>query len=475
MEHYQVYLNGTWVDSPKRISVMNPATGEAFADIATVDRNQVRKALGDAEEAFPAWSGLPAIKRGDYLLAIAGELTSRTEKIARAITMENGKPLTQSKAEVAMTIDHFRWFAEEGRRAYGRWVPNQTDSKRHIIMKNPVGVVGAIAPWNFPLMLAARKVGPALAAGCPVILKPSSLTPVSAVELTRCVEMAGLPKGAFQLVVGNSSEIASEMLDNPICRKVSFTGSSAVGKLLIAGAAKTCTSLSLELGGNAPLIIFADADFDKAVEGAMTVKFRNTGQSCVAANRIYVERSVYSRFVEAFVKKVKVMKIGNGLEPGIDIGPIINEEGLQTALEFIDDALSKGARLVCGGKRLNVSGSFLEPAVLTDVPDTALCMNEEIFAPVAVFVPFDTEEEVLAKANSTEYGLAAYVYTSNLNRGLMMSERLQAGSIGLNDAVPATSNCPFGGFKQSGWGRELGIEGLDAYLETKHISIGGFC
>jgi succinate-semialdehyde dehydrogenase/glutarate-semialdehyde dehydrogenase len=474
MEHYRIYLNGEWVDSPKRIPVRNPATGEAFADVAAIDRSIVRQALEDAEEAFTSWSGLPAMKRGDYLLAIAGELTARIEKIARTITLENGKPLTQSKAEVAMTIDHFRWFAEEGRRAYGRWVPNQVDGKRHIVMKNPIGVTGAISPWNFPLMLAARKVGPALAAGCPVLLKPSSLTPVSSIELAECIEAACVPKGVFQLVVGNSSEIASEMLDNPVCRKVSFTGSSEVGKLLIAGAAKTCTSLSLELGGNAPLIIFADADFDKAIDGAMTVKFRNTGQSCVAANRIYVERSIYGRFVEAFTEKVKAMKTGNGLEPGVEIGPIINEEGLQTALGFIDDAVQKGARLFCGGKRLNGQGTFLEPSVLADVPDTSLCMSEEIFAPVAVFAPFDTEEEVLAKANSTEYGLAAYLYTSNLNRGLRMSEKLQAGSIGLNDAVPATSNCPFGGFKQSGWGRELGIEGLDAYMETKHISIGEF-
>ncbi len=475
MEHYRIYLNGEWVDSPRRISVSNPATGEAFADVASIDRIHIRKALEDAEAAFTPWSGLPAIKRGDYLLAIAGELTARIEKIARTITLENGKPLMQSKAEVAMTIDHFRWFAEEGRRAYGRWVPNQIDGKRHIVTKNPVGVVGAIAPWNFPLMLAARKVGPALAAGCPVILKPSSLTPVSSIELAECVEAACVPKGVFQLVVGNSSEIASEMLDNPICRKVSFTGSSEVGKLLIAGAAKTCTSLSLELGGNAPLIIFADADFDNAVSGALIVKFRNTGQSCVAANRIYVERPIYARFVEAFTERVKAMKTGNGLEPGVDIGPLINEEGIQTALSLIDDAVSKGANLLSGGKRIPGKGIFLEPAVLSDVPDSAVCMSEEIFAPVAVFAPFDTEAEVLQKANSTEYGLAAYVYTSDLNRGLRVSEKLQAGSIGLNDAVPATSNCPFGGFKQSGWGRELGIEGLDAYMETKHISIGGFC
>jgi succinate-semialdehyde dehydrogenase/glutarate-semialdehyde dehydrogenase len=473
MDRYGSYLNGAWVDSPKRISVLNPATGEAFAEVATADRSMVHRALEHAEASFPVWSRLPAKTRGDYLLAIAKELTARADSIARIITMENGKPLAQSKGEVAMTIDHFRWFAEEGRRAYGRWVPNQMDGKRHLVMKNPIGVVGAIAPWNFPLVLAARKVGPAMAAGCPVVLKPASATPVSSVELAKCVEAAGVPKGVFQFVAGNASEIAAEMLENPICRKISFTGSSEVGKLLIAGAAKTCTKLSLELGGNAPVIIFADADFSLAIEGALITKFRNTGQSCVAANRIYVERSIYGRFLETFVEKVKAMKIGNGLEPGVDIGPLINEQGLETALKSVKDAVSKGARLLCGGKRWGQHGAFIEATVLADVPDGAGCMSEEIFAPVAAVAAFDSEEEVVKKANETEYGLAAYAFTRDLNRGLRMAEALQAGSIGLNDAVPATSNCPFGGFKQSGWGRELGIEGLDAYLETKHVSIGG--
>jgi succinate-semialdehyde dehydrogenase/glutarate-semialdehyde dehydrogenase len=473
MDRYGIYLNGAWVDGPKKISVRNPATGEAFAEVAAADRGAVRKALLDAEAAFPAWARLPAKARGDYLLAIAAELSARADAMARIITLENGKPLAQSKGEVGMTIDHFRWFAEEGRRAYGRWVPNQVEGKRHLVIKNPVGVVGAIAPWNFPLVLAARKVGPALAAGCPVVLKPASATPVSSVELAKCVEAAGVPKGVFQMVAGNASEIAAEMLENPVCRKISFTGSSEVGKTLIAGAAATCTKLSLELGGNAPVIIFADADFNQAVEGALITKFRNTGQSCVAANRIYVERSIYHRFLDAFVEKAKAMKIGNGLDPGVDIGPLINEQGLETALQSIQDAVSKGARLLCGGKRWGRQGAFIEATVLADVPDGAGCMSTEIFAPVAAVAAFDTEEEVLRKANATEYGLAAYAFTRDLNRGLRMAEALQAGSIGLNDAVPATSNCPFGGFKQSGWGRELGVEGLDAYLETKHISIGG--
>jgi succinate-semialdehyde dehydrogenase/glutarate-semialdehyde dehydrogenase len=473
MERYANYLNGEWVYGPKKISVVNPATGEALAEVAGADRQMVRKALADAEEAFGTWSKLTAKARGDFLLSVANELTLRADALARIITLENGKPLAQSKGEVGMTIDHFRWFAEEGRRAYGRWVPNQMDGKRHLVIKNPIGVVGAIAPWNFPLVLAARKVSPAMAAGCPVVLKPASATPVSSIELAKCVEAAGVPKGVFQLVVGNASEIASEMLDNPICRKISFTGSSEVGKLLIAGASKTFTKLSLELGGNAPVIIFADADFNQAIEGALTTKFRNTGQSCVAANRIYVERPIYNRFLEVFVEKTKALKVGNSLEEGVDIGPLINEHGLDTALKLIQDAVSKGARLLCGGKRWGRQGAFIEPTVLADVPEGSGCMREEIFAPIAAVAAFDTEQEAVNKANATEYGLAAYAFTRDLNRGLRMAEMLQAGTIGLNDAVPATSNCPFGGFKQSGWGRELGGEGLDAYLETKHVSIGG--
>jgi succinate-semialdehyde dehydrogenase/glutarate-semialdehyde dehydrogenase len=453
--------------------VVNPATGEVLIEVAAADRQMVRKALADAEAAFPAWSELPAKTRGDFLLAIANDLTARGDELARMITLENGKPLAQSRGEVAMTVDHLRWFAEEGRRAYGRWVPNQVGGKRHLVLRTPIGVVGAIAPWNFPLVLPMRKVAPALAAGCPVVLKPASATPTCAVEFARCVEAAGIPKGVFQLVMGNASKIASEMLENPACRKISFTGSSAVGKLLIAGASKTCTKLSLELGGNAPLIVFADADFNLAIEGALIAKFRNTGQSCVAANRIYVERPVYARFLEVFVQKTIALKVGNGLEPGVDIGPLINAQGLETAQRLIQDAVSSGARLLCGGKRWGQQGFFMEPTVLADVPDGAACMHEEIFAPLAAVSAFDTEEEVVRKANATEYGLAAYAFTRDLSRGLRMAETLQAGSIGLNDAVPATSNCPFGGFKQSGWGRELGSEGLDAYLETKHVSIAG--
>lgn len=472
-DYYPLYLNGAWRDSAQRLPVENPATGEVFAETAVVERAQVREALQSAEAAFAGWRALTARERGDYLLAIARELSDRFELIARVITMENGKPLPQSEAELNMTIDHFRWFAEEGRRAYGRVVPHQADGKRHLVLKHPVGVVGAIAPWNFPVALAARKVAPALAAGCPVLLKPASATPVSSVLLAQCVEAAGLPPGVFQLLVGRAADIGDELLQNPICRKISFTGSSEVGKEIIRGAADTCTKLSLELGGNAPVLIFEDADFDLAVEGALITKFRNTGQSCVAANRIYVQRPIYERFLEALAARVQTMRTGNGLEQGVEIGPLIDARGLDSALAFIEAAASDGARLVCGGKRWGEAGNFLAPTILADFPDGSRCLRDEIFAPIAAVCPFESEAEVIAKANATEYGLAAYAFTRDLGRGLRLAESLEAGTIGLNDPVPATSNCPFGGFKQSGWGRELGVEGLDAYLETKHVSIGG--
>jgi succinate-semialdehyde dehydrogenase / glutarate-semialdehyde dehydrogenase len=472
METHKLYLNGNWITSKETARIVDPATGEPFAQIATVTHDQVKRAIADAHAAFAQWRDLPAKARADYLLAIAANLDKRLDEIARAITRENGKPLAQSKGEVAMTVDHLRWFAEEGRRAYGRVIPNQVPTKRNLVIKRPIGVVGAIAPWNFPLVLAIRKVAPALAAGCPVILKPASQTPVCCVMFAECAEAAKLPKGVFQLIVGSAQMIADEMLANPLVRKITFTGSTEVGQKLIVGAARDVKHLSLELGGHAPVLVFDDAELDKAIEGAMMAKFRNTGQSCIAANRIYVQRAIYDRFVEAFVKKTKELKVGNGLEDGVEIGPLVNEKGLQAALDQIQDAQAKGAKVLAGGKRWGSKGFFLEPTVLADVPEGASCMSEETFAPVAPIVKFDTEEEGIARANESRYGLSAYAFTSNLSRALRVMENLESGTIGINDGVPTTSNAPFGGMKHSGWGRELGIEGLDAFLETKHVSIG---
>lgn len=472
MQRHPIYINGNWVEGGQWLPVVNPADGEVFAEITAVNREEVAGALAYAQASLDQWRTLTAMERGNFLLAIARELSNRAEHIAQVITMENGKPMAQSRGEVAMSVDHLRWFAEEARRAYGRVVPPQVQQKRHLVLKQPIGVVGAIAPWNFPLVLLARKVAPALAAGCPVVAKPASATPISAVELAKCVESAGLPPGVFQVVSGQASQIGAELLENPICRKITFTGSTPVGKLLIKGAAETLTKLSLELGGNAPVLVFADTDFNTAIDGVLMAKFRNTGQSCIAANRIYVQRSIYERFLETFVAKVKVMKVGNGLDEAVEVGPLIDMDALESTLAYIEDATSKGARLLCGGRRWGNKGAFVEPTVLADVPADAACMKEEIFAPVASVCAFETEEEAIEKANESEYGLSAYAFTSNLNRFLRLAESIEAGTIGINDGAPTMSNCPFGGFKQSGWGRELGTEGLDAFLETKHVSIG---
>jgi len=470
---WRLYLNGRWVEPHDPLEVVNPATGEVFARVGTVGRETVAQALADAAAAWPAWRKLSGRQRGMYLWQIADLLESRADQIARTITLENGKPLPQSRGELGMTVDHLRWFAGEAERAYGRVVPHQVDGKRHLVIRSPIGVTGAIAPWNFPLVLAVRKVAPALAAGCPVLLKPASATPLSALMLAEAVDEVGLPPGVFQLVLGRSADIGAEMLENPVCRKITFTGSTEVGKQLIRGAADSVTKLSLELGGHAPVLVFEDADLEQAVQGTLLAKFRNTGQSCIAANRVYVHRSIADKFIPALVDAAAKLRVGNGLEEGVEIGPLIDQNALNQALEHIEEARSLGAKVLCGGKRwAGGAGYFLEPTILADVPSGARCMREETFAPATPVGLFDDETEAIHQANGTQYGLAAYAFTRDLSRMWRLAESLEAGTIGINETVPATSQCPFGGLKQSGWGRELGIEGLDAFLETKHISLG---
>ncbi|MDB6058591.1 MAG: gabD [Verrucomicrobiales bacterium] len=471
MKTYPLYLNGEFVWTSKSLPVTNPATNEAFVNYSVVDRVRVAQAVKDAQAAFDSWRKLTAKARGEFLHKIANELEKRRDEIARTITMENGKPLAQSVGEVGMTVDHLHWFAEEGRRAYGRMIPHQTDGKRNMVIKTPIGVVAAIAPWNFPLVLAIRKVAPALAAGCTVILKPASATPISCMLFAEACQAVGLPKGVFQVVAGKASEIAAEFLENPLVRKITFTGSTEVGKSLVAGAAASLKPLSLELGGLNPVLVFDDADLDKAVEGTMMAKFRNTGQSCIAANRIYVQSGIYDKFTKAFVEKAKALKTGDGFEQGVEIGAMIDENAVKKAAEHVEDAVKRGAKLLCGGKRLDRKGYFFEPTVLTDVPADSLCMGEETFAPVAAITKFETEQEGIDKANASQFGLSAYVFTRDLSRTFRLAENIEAGMIGVNDGLPTTTNAPFGGVKQSGWGRELGSEGLDAFLETKHISI----
>ncbi len=470
----KLLIDGSWIDGIGTIEVTDPGNGDSIATVATVGRDETREALAAAQKAFPAWRGMSGRDRADILLWAAGLMADRLEEIAVTITRENGKPLAQARGEVNVAIDHFRWFAEEARRGYGRIVPPQAEGKRHLIVQQPVGVVAAVSPWNFPLVLSARKVAPALAAGCPVILRPSGKAPLSALAMAKALDDAGIPRAVFQIVLGPASEIVDEFMENPVCRKITFTGSTSVGKELIRKSATTVTNLSLELGGHAPIIVFGDSDLEAALEGVIITKFRNSGQSCIASNRTYVERSVYDKFLKMLEDRTRSLKIGYGLEEGVEVGPLINQSALDAALAQVKDAVDRGARLICGGKAVDRNdGPYLEPTVLADVPDDAVCMIDESFAPLAPVVPFDTEEEVIARANDTVYGLAAYVYTRDLNRAFRVAEALEAGSVGVNDPVPSTSNCPFGGMKESGSGRELGSEGMEAFMETKHISLGG--
>jgi succinate-semialdehyde dehydrogenase/glutarate-semialdehyde dehydrogenase len=468
---YPLYLNGEFVTTDNHFLVKNPATGQAFAQMAAIDRPRLAQAIRDAHAAFAGWRSLTGKARGEYLRKIAAEIERRRDEIARTMTLENGKPLAQSVGELGMTVDHLLWFAEEARRGYGRIIPHQADGKRNLVIKTPIGVVGAISPWNFPLVLGVRKIAPALAAGCTTILKPASYTPLCNVAFAEICHAVKLPKGVFQLVAGSAGEIADEFLQNPLVRKISFTGSTEVGQRLIAGAAAQVKPLSLELGGLNAVLVFDDADLEKAAEGTMLAKFRNAGQSCIAANRIYVQRGIYDRFLKLMVEKTRAMKVGDGLEPDVQIGAMIDENAIKKALSHVEDAVKHGARLLCGGKRLDRAGYFMEPTVLADVRRDGLCMREETFGPVAAIAPFETEADAVATANSAPFGLAAYVFTSDLSRAFRLMEQVEAGSLGINDGLPTTSNAPFGGMKQSGWGRELGSEGLDAFLETKHVSL----
>jgi succinate-semialdehyde dehydrogenase / glutarate-semialdehyde dehydrogenase len=471
MKTYPLFLNGEFVQSEPAWKVSNPARGEVFAKVSTINRSRLAQAIAEGHDTLPAWRQLTAKARGEFLRRMAAELDRRRDEIARCISLENGKPLAQSLAEVALSVDHLQWFAEEGRRAYGRIIPPQMEGKRNLVIRSPIGLVGAISPWNFPLMLAVRKIAPALAAGCPVVLKPARQTPLSCLAFAECAQAAQLPKAVLQVVCGPSEEFGQEFLGNPLCRKVTFTGSTEVGRILVCNAAESVKPLSLELGGNAPLLVFDDADLPVAVEGALLAKMRNSGQSCIASNRFLVHRPIYQRFLDAFVDRVKALKVGEFSEPGVEIGPLIDRPALDHALALVQDACHQGARLLHGGEPMRRPGWFFEPTVLAEVPAGSRCLQEEIFAPIAPVTVFDTEEEAIRMANDTPRGLSAYVFTRDLSRIFRLADRLEAGMIGVNDGLPTTSNAPFGGLKQSGWGRELGSEGLDAFLETKHISI----
>lgn len=417
----------------------------------------VKKTAGERAEKLQQWYKL---------------IDEEKENIGRMMTCEQGKPLKEAMGEVAYANSFISWYAEEGKRIYGETIPASHENKRLVVLKQPVGVVAAITPWNFPAAMITRKVAPALAAGCTAVVKPAELTPLTALKLAELSEKAGIPKGVFNVITGDAKAIGETWLQDERVRKITFTGSTEVGKILMRGAADTVKKVSLELGGHAPLIVFEDADLDKAVTEAIASKYRNAGQTCVCANRIYVHETVADVFAEKYIEAVKELKVGNGLEDGIQIGPLIDARAIQKMENHISDAIQKGGDIKIGGNKLSLNGGyFFEPTVLMNAKDDMLCMNEETFGPLAPIATFKTMEEVIQRANHTPYGLAAYVFTQNLSKAIQVSERLEYGIIGLNDGVPSVAQAPFGGYKQSGLGREGGHHGMEEFLETKYISI----
>jgi succinate-semialdehyde dehydrogenase / glutarate-semialdehyde dehydrogenase len=471
----QLYIDGQWVDGTggKRLAVTNPATEETIGEVAFGTREDCKKAIAAAKQAMVGWAKLTSWDRAKVLKKTAELMREQADGIARTMTMEQGKPLAEAKGEVMHSADTFEWFAEEGKRAYGQVIPNSVAGKRHLTIKHPVGVVGAIGPWNFPITLQARKIAPALAAGCTIVCKPASQTPLSLVNVFDCLIEAGLPKGVANLVIGPAREIADEFIENRDVRKISFTGSTEVGKQLMRAAAAQVKRLSLELGGHAPFIVFPDADPEAVAKAAVIGKFRNNGQVCISPSRFFVHKDVQKKFTEVAVETARALKVGNGLEPGIEVGPMFEKKAMENTMGLVQDAASKGAKVLTGGKRDDrfERGYFFQPTILTGLPHDAKMLTDEPFAPVMPLLDFSKIDDVIAAANNTVYGLAAYVFTNDITVMWKMAEGLEAGIIGINDPVPATPQCPFGGMKESGLGRELAHEGLEAYLETKYVSL----
>ncbi|MBO1002898.1 NAD-dependent succinate-semialdehyde dehydrogenase [Pseudogracilibacillus auburnensis] len=465
-------INGEKVgETLPKMEVRNPATNEVVGTVPNGGAEEAQLAIKAAYHSFTTWSQTTAYERAHYLKTLNDLLLSNKEELAEIMTLEMGKPISQSLGEVVYAASFIEWYAEEAKRVYGETIPSHLINKRMQIWKKPVGVVAAITPWNFPLAMITRKVAPAIAAGCTVIIKPSKESPLSAVKFMELVDKANFPKGVINLVTGSSQEIVGEMMKNEKVRKITFTGSTEVGKILIKQSAEQVKRLSLELGGHAPFIILDDANIDRAVDGVVASKFRNAGQTCVCANRIYVQAGVYEEFVEKFSEQVKKLIVGDGMEKSTDIGPLINKEALIKVSDHVDDAREKGATVVTGGKQIG-EGVFYEPTVIRDVNRSMVIMQEETFGPVAPIQKVETEEEAIELANSTEYGLAAYIFTENVARGTKVIEQLDFGIVGWNDGMPSAAQAPFGGMKESGIGREGGHEGMDAFLETQYVSIG---
>ncbi len=474
-----LFIGGRWVDGDGRgqFEVLNPATSEPIAVVPDGGPEQARAAVDAAAAALPGWMRLTALERGAILLKAREILASRLDALARLVTEENGKPVAEARGEVAFAIQYLSWFAEEARRVYGEIVPPPVGHKRLWVIHQPVGVVAAITPWNFPATMVLRKIAPALAAGCTVVLKPPRETPLTALEIARAFEEAGLPPGVFNVVVGRrAAPIAEVFLADPRVRKIAFTGSTEVGKQLMRAAADQLKRVAFELGGNAPFIVFEDADLARAVENAVAIKyFRVGGQSCICANRVYVQRPIADQFLAKFTEAVRAIKVGSGFEPGVLVGPLINAETLEKVAGLVTEAVSQGARTLVGGRRMTdgayARGFFYQPTVLANVREEMRVARDETFGPVAPVMTFDTEDEIIARANNTPYGLAAYLSSRDLGRVVRVSEALEYGLVCVNDATGYTHEIPFGGFKESGLGREGGRHGLHEYLEVKSISL----
>ncbi|WP_322403050.1 NAD-dependent succinate-semialdehyde dehydrogenase [Massilia luteola] len=471
----QAYIDGTWcgADDGKTINVVNPATGTTLGTVPHMGARETRRAIEAAQAAWPAWRKKTARERALILRRWNDLMLDNADDLAAIMTAEQGKPLAESKGEIAYAASFFEWFGEQGKRIEGDVLESPARDRRIVVTKEPIGVCAAITPWNFPAAMIARKVAPALAAGCPIVLKPAGLTPYSALALALLAERAGVPPGVFSIVIGDSTAIGAEMCANPIVRKLSFTGSTQVGRVLMEQCAPTIKKLSLELGGNASFIVFDDADLDAAVEGAMASKYRNMGQTCVCANRIYVQDGVYDAFAAKLTAAVAKLKVGNGMDAGVNQGPLIEEKAVEKVEHHIADALGKGARLLLGGKRHPLGQTFFEPTVLADVTPQMLMSDEETFGPVAPLFRFKTEADVIALANATEYGLASYFYARDIGRVWRVAERIESGMVGVNTGLISNEVAPFGGVKQSGLGREGSKYGMDDYLVIKYICLGG--
>ena len=464
-------INGQWVKGSARFDVLDPATGLKLADVADLGAQSATDAITAANAAWPAWRKKTGKERHAILMKWFALLMANQDDLARIMTAEQGKPFLEAKGEIAYGASFVEWFAEEAKRINGETLPQFDNNRRLMVMKEPIGVCAAITPWNFPLAMITRKVAPALAAGCPVVIKPAELTPLTALAAAELAIRAGIPAGVLNVVTStHSSDIGKVLCDSPIVRHLSFTGSTAVGRILMAQCAPTVKKLALELGGNAPFIVFDDADIDSAVEGAMASKYRNAGQTCVCANRIYVQDGVYDQFVEKFAVKVKGLKVGNGFAEGVTTGPLIEGKAVAKVAQHLADALAKGGKLLAGGKKLD--GQFFEPTLVGDATADMLCAKEETFGPFAPVFRFKAEQEAIDAANNTEFGLASYFYSRDIGRIYRVAEALEYGMVGVNVGVIATEHVPFGGVKQSGLGREGSRHGMDEYLEMKYLCVG---